>query len=132
MSRVITLPTVGLVAVLGLGSLLLASGFFSGSSRTDWILTREPEGNVLSLQVAIGNSCASLDRINVHESPRVVNITSYVTIEGSVICDAILNTERREIELAEPLGDRELLGCDPPGRDYVRGSAPSDCRSVAR
>jgi len=129
--------TAALAAVLGVGITLLACGFLDGSSRTDWVLTEEPEGTVLSLHVAIGNSCASLDRIDVDESPRVVNISAYVTTDGSVcddiqIEDLILKTERHNIELAQPLGDRELLGCDPPGRDYLRSPALEDCRSVAR
>lgn len=124
------LLTIGLVVVLGLAVIALTCGILGGSARTEWVLTQPPEGKVLFLEVAIGNSCKSLDRISVHESPRVVNISAYVATDGSNFCDDIQQLERHEIQLGQPLGDRTLLECDPHGRNHYRTPALQDCRSV--
>jgi hypothetical protein len=125
----ILLRTAGVVGVLGSGIIFLGCG---ESSLTDWVLTQEPEGTVLFLEVAIGDSCQSLDRIDVDESPGVVNISAYVANDGSN-CEDILQIEHHEIELDQPLADRELRGCDPPGPEYfARPPIHPDCRTVRR
>lgn len=99
------------------------------SSETDWVLTRDPDGDVLHFEVGIGKSCKFLDRIDVDETGLSVKIAAYVDKHGSN-CDDILKVEQHEVRLAEPLGMRELLGCDPPSRNLVRGPGLMDCRSV--
>jgi hypothetical protein len=134
MSRSIAFLAVSIAAIFAaVGIVLVGSGFLSGSSRAEWVLTEEPVGNVLNVQIAVGNSCMQLDRVNVHESPDVVNVSAYVVTKGSEACNDILQIERRRIELDEPLGDRELVGCDPPGEHYyARAPELQVCRSVGR
>ena len=42
---------------------------------------------------------------------------------------ALVAIERQDVQLAQPLGDRRLEGCDPPGPNLLRGPALQDCRS---
>jgi hypothetical protein len=125
------LLTIGLVVILGLAVIALTCGILGASARAEWVLTQEPEGKVLSLDVYVGNSCKSFDRVDVDESPEVVNISAYIDTHCSG-GDGILQMSRHEIELADPLGDRLLLGCTPHGRNRFRNPALQNCRSVAK
>ena len=116
------------LAAIVAGCLTLLALACGGFTQTEWVLTDEPSGNTVHLEVAIGNSCKSLDRINVYESPTVVNLEAYVR-GGDDNCEDILKIERRDVQLAQPLGDRRLEGCDPPGPNLLRGPALQDCRS---
>ncbi len=118
-----------LVVLAGVFFGLLISVSGRGSSQSDWVLTQDPDGDILYFDVGIGDGCAFLDRIDVDETGWGVKISAYVDTRGSS-CPAILKIEPHEVRLAEPLGTRELLGCDPPGRNLVRGPARVDCRSV--
>jgi len=113
-------------AVLVVLAVLLSA---SGPSRTEWVLTQDPDGDTLHLDVVIGNGCKSLNRIDVAEIERRVMISAYVDTHGANCVD-ILNIEQHEVRLAAPVGDRELMGCDPPVRYSERGPGLVDCRSV--
>lgn len=116
------------VALTGVvfGAVLLSA---CGSSQSEWVLTDDPDGDVLQIEVLIGNGCWFLNRIDVDENAFTVKISAWVDSRGSD-CDDIQKLEYHEVRLAEPLGTRELLGCDPPGRNELRGPGLVDCRSV--
>lgn len=104
-----------------------------GTSRRDWVLTGEPADSVLHIEVAIGNGCDFFDRIDVAESEHTVWVTAYSeTRNEDNGCDDLLKIEQHEVRLSAPLGDRELRGCDPPGRNFVRDDDAEDCRRVSR
>ena len=70
-----------------------------------------------------------MDRIDVDENAFTVKISAWVEMRGSD-CYDLQKIERHEVRLAEPLGTRELLGCDLPGRTELRDPSLVDCRSV--
>lgn len=89
----------------------------------DWAVTGI-DGSTLSIVVAVGSgSCNRFERVEVEETPEDVTITAVV---GDKIvnpfgggCTDDLNVESVDVTLAEPLGDRELLGC-APGADGMQ------------
>jgi hypothetical protein len=126
--------------VLRVGSVISAFSYFvliagcgSDSSQTDWVLTEEPDGNTLHLNVAIGGSCDAFDDLDVNESPELINIQAYYQESGSG-CTDDLRWEEHEVKLDRPLGERRLEGCDSP-RPARDGASPEatrfrDCSSV--
>jgi len=116
------------VALTGVvfGAILLSA---CGSSQAEWVLTEDPDGEVLQIEFVIGNGCWFLDRIDVDENAFTVKISAWVERRGSD-CEGLEKIERHEVRLAAPLGTRELLGCDLPGRNQLRGPGLVDCQSV--
>ena len=131
-----SLRIAGLATALGLIATLAGCRFLYSSAPTDWVLAEEPKGNRLSLDIAIGDSCTSLDQIGVYESPTEVNIQAFVdrqgARQGASGCNSILKTERHEIDLARPLGARDLRGCDASGNKHLLRDALKDCHSLRR
>jgi len=117
--------------ISALACFVLIAGCGSDSSQTDWVLREEPAGNSLLIDVAIGNSCNFFDRIDVHETQKRVEIESFSTfsLSGGDGCADLLKVEQDEIQLDEPLGDRKLEGCHPPGPNVLSRDV-QDCRTV--
>jgi hypothetical protein len=85
-----------------------------------WQLLEAPTNKTLKLDVAVGNSCDSFERVDVEETEDVVTIRSYSrqTLDGGG-CDDLLIHEQVSVELEEPLGNRDLLGCAPEEIWYI-------------
>ena len=85
-----------------------------------WQLLEAPTGTTLQLDVAVGNSCDSFERVDVEETEDAVTIRSYSrqTLDGGG-CDDLMLHEQLSVELEEPLGDRDLLGCAPEEIWYI-------------
>ena len=109
----------------------LVAGCGSSSTQTDWVLREEPAGTTLQIDVAIGNSCNFFDRIEIDETQERVNVASFSTFSqgGGDGCDDLLKIEQHEIQLDQPLGERRLDGCHPPGPNVLSRDV-QDCRTV--
>lgn len=85
-----------------------------------WQLLEAPMGTTLKLDIAVGNSCDAFERVDVEETEDAVTIRSYSrqTLGGGG-CEDLLIHEQVSVELEEPLGDRDLLGCAPEEIWYV-------------
>ena len=117
---------VWLLAVIASAAILAGCG--SDSSQTDWVLREEPAGNTLLVDVAIGNSCYFFHRIEVDETQERVIIESF-SKGGGPDCADLLKIEQHEIQLDQPLGERKLDGCHPPGPNVLSRDV-QDCRTV--
>lgn len=100
-----------------------------GSVPAEWQLASPPQGTALELEVALGLPCNELGDIAVLESSGDVLIQVAVEV-ATEECDAMFVTETTTVELSQPLGERELVGCAPTDEATIRfGSEPADgCR----
>jgi hypothetical protein len=81
---------------------------------TDWTLRSRPEGNVLELRVAVGSSsCNEFSGVEVREREDEVRITARLDTSGGPDCTSDDTVHDVDVELDEPLGDRDLTGCQP-------------------
>jgi hypothetical protein len=101
---------------LWLCSLLLAMVPACSSTqaqRSEWVLREPVDGRTLQLAVFAGHSsCIDFDGVEVvrEESARV-EVHAFVTYNGDDVCTDDWGAEMVTVELAQPLGDRQLLGC---------------------
>jgi len=107
--------TVLILVGLAAGVALFACG---GTDRTSWQPTESPTGSELHIGVYVGG-CDSFDTIAIRETDEDVTLQAYVNDNVKTDCPAILNFERRTVELRAPLGSRPLLGCNPSGAIYT-------------
>jgi hypothetical protein len=85
-----------------------------------WRLSEPPDGRRLEVGIAVGNSCDSFERIEVTETETSVTVQTFSRKDNSRQgCDDILLHHEETVELDEPLGDRELLGCAPEEIWYI-------------
>lgn len=83
------------------------------TSVTDWALT-EQAGHQLTLVVLVGSSdCHTLDEVQVTETSATVEVVATVAeSSGPLSCGrGDLNVQSVTVDLLEPLGDRQLVGC---------------------
>ncbi|MTV26996.1 hypothetical protein FTX61_16470 [Nitriliruptoraceae bacterium ZYF776] len=89
-----------------------------------WWLEAEPDGASLVVRAEVGSSsCDTFDHLEVTESDTTVAIQAHVRSEQGGECTADLGFHTEEVVLDAPLGDRDLIGCDP-------ADAARDCREV--
>ncbi|HET7721549.1 MAG TPA: hypothetical protein VFK43_16390 [Acidimicrobiales bacterium] len=108
-------------------------GGCSGDDRpTDWTLRSPPDGNVLELRVAVGSSsCNEFAGLDVREREDEVRIIARLDRTGGPDCTADDSVHDVDVELGEPLDDRELTGCHPRNSVNPRfESAGRDCTAV--
>jgi hypothetical protein len=86
----------------------------------------DPSTAVLPITVFVGSSsCDRFDGVEAVETTEAVTVTATISsLTGDRACTSDLWTERAEVTLEEPLGDRELLGC---GRVPGYPDEPRDC-----
>lgn len=84
----------------------------------------EADSQALDLAVFVGSSsCTSFESIHVVESSDQVRVTALVASrvkrawEGEITCTTDAAIHRVTVELADPLGERSLVGCHPAGPD---------------
>ncbi len=83
-------------------------------SAVHWELNEAPSGTQLLITGYIGSSsCDSFDRIEVQESDSAVDVQVLVKSNGNAACTDDLRMEDITVDLDEPLGVRELTGCQP-------------------
>jgi hypothetical protein len=93
----------------------------------NWTLTSPPVGDTLSISVEIGD-CDDFDRIDTSEDAAAVAVHAYAHakpgLDENAPCTLALRLYPVTVQLAAPLGDRTLLGCD------IRAvQPPVDCRN---
>lgn len=96
--------------------------------QVEWALVDEPVGTTFGLRAEFGgSSCAGFNEWEVEESASQVEVRAIVTFSGAEEGTADLVTEPYRLRLAEPLGERELLGCAPSGedKDCTKGVTPN-------
>ncbi|MCM3662622.1 hypothetical protein M3148_16740 [Georgenia satyanarayanai] len=83
--------------------------------RVQWSVTEEASGRQLSLLVyAGGSSCMSYEKVDVDEGAEAVEIRAHLRVDRNSPCSEDIQVEQVTVELAEPLGDRALVGCAGP------------------
>lgn len=120
------------ITALGLATALIvlgACGSDDDSAETSgpafWSVTEPVSGAEFDIVIEVGSSsCDSLDRVIVDETSTTVTIEAIVRNSGDEICTMDMVIETETITLDEPLGDRELLGCD---RNVAAGASSRDC-----
>lgn len=119
----LTIPRAGLLLLAA----MLPVGACAGGThdeQVEWALVEEPVGEIFELQAEFGgSSCTEFKEWQVEESSTQVEVRAIVTFSGAGDCTADLVSQPYTLRLAEPLAERELLGCAP--EDDVR-----DCTQV--
>ena len=109
------LLVVGIVLLLVLigGGVVLLTRDTAGERSASWLLREEPSSTRSELQVLVlvGDSCNEYRRIEVDESDTEVRLDAIVHNSGAADCASVLRTREVTVELAEPLGERNLTGC---------------------
>ncbi len=83
-------------------------------SAVHWELNEAPTGAQLRITGFIGSSsCNSFDRIEVQESDSAVDVQVLVKFNGNAACTEDMRMQAITVELENPLGIRELTGCQP-------------------
>jgi hypothetical protein len=105
-----------IVVVVGVGAAVSACGSPSVAlERVQWSVSEEASGRQLSLLVyAGGGSCMSYEESEVDEGSDAVEIRAYLRVDKNSPCSEDIQVERVTVEFAEPLGDRDLVGCAGP------------------
>ncbi|MBE7701967.1 hypothetical protein H9623_16875 [Oerskovia sp. Sa1BUA8] len=96
--------------------------------RVEWVLAAQ-DGATLEIGVSAGGStCTDDDGIEVAETDGTVEVRAYV-LRTAGACSEDLGVREVTVELDEPLGGRDLVGC--AGRDVTVGAwdlaADADC-----
>ena len=113
MRRLTLLSAVLLVGVMGVGC-SSSSGSSPSISAVHWVLDEPPAGSQLRITGYIGSSsCNSFDRVDVEESDSAVDVQVLVRFNGAEACTADMRMQAITVELENPLGIRELTGCQP-------------------
>lgn len=107
---------VGLVASLALVGCAPAEDWQEQATR--WRLL-EPGSERLVLDVLIGSSsCNRYLRTDVVETGETVEVRAFVEVNAAVeACTGDLQTRLTPVRIAEPIGSRELVGCEPEHAD---------------
>jgi hypothetical protein len=115
-----------------LAVLAATAGCSDGDRPTDWTLRAPPDGNVLELRVAVGSSsCNEFAGVDVREREDEVRIIARLDRTGGPDCTSDDSVHDVDVELAEPVGDRELTGCHPRNSVNRRfDSGGPDCTAV--
>lgn len=116
MRQLTLLSAVFLIGAVGLGcsSSPSPSGTSPSISAVHWELNEGPTGSQLLVTGYIGSSsCDSFDRVEVAESTTAVDVQVLVRSNGNEACTADMRMEAITVDLDEPLGGRELTGCQP-------------------
>lgn len=100
------------VTVCALGVAVLA-GCEAGEPqrlRVEWVLLAQ-DGTDLEVAVfAGGSTCIDVDEVEVDESAEAVEVRAFVQRTRGA-CSEDFGVRPTTVELEEPLGDRELVGC---------------------
>lgn len=109
------MPSMARAAVVVLLALGLASCAWTRNAPTQWDLAGPVDGTRLELLVHQPGTgaCRPFASVDVTEDADTVRITARVRTRSGDDCPATSDTRLVVVELAEPLGDRELLGCRP-------------------
>ncbi len=94
-----------------------------------WHLVATANGKTLQLRVASGPPpCDLFERVEVQETAEAVTINAFIRHAPSSCGDLPLNWHEAAVELDEPLGARQLLGCAPEGLWYL--DHDRDCAQI--
>ncbi len=91
-----------------------------------WRLRFPPDSRTLHLIVQVGNSkCYPLERIDVNDGAQVVTLHAVEAriADPNAACTLELRSVQVDVSLNDPLGHRQLLGCDPRNVEPT----PVDC-----
>jgi len=125
-TRLVMLTLIGLVLAA------CATGTRPSSSVSDhhWVLVEPPTDSRLRITADIGSSsCESFDQVIVAEDDTTVDLRVRVRANGAEVCTADLRTQELTVDLAAPLGSRELTGCRPV--EIAPGvTDPEGCRRI--
>ena len=103
--------------------------------RSEWWVTDPPEGSDFEIVAHTGwDGCDTFDRIEVTESDERVEIrTFFIKRDGT--CTAAFTYGLVPVSLAEPIGNRTMLGC-VRGTSHAVGTRTDasfgDCRDAVR
>ncbi len=123
----IIIPRASLVLLVAMLS-AAACGEGGQDRQVEWALVEEPVGKTFRIRAEFGgSSCTDFKEWEVEESAGQVEVRAIVTFSGAEDCTADLVTEPYTLRLAEPLAERELLGCAPEDedRDCTQGVTPN-------
>lgn len=104
----------GRVALIPIaGAVLAASCTGNEVGRSEWALigVSDDERQVRVSVFSGLSSCMGFDRVEVTEREDVVEIEGYAWHDGSDVCTDDFTGEPVIVELDDPLGDRDLVGC---------------------
>jgi len=91
-----------------------STGTSPSISAVHWELDEAPTGSQLLITGYIGSSsCDSFDRVEVAESASTVEVQVLVRFNGNEACTADMRLQAITVDLDEPLGGRDLTGCQP-------------------
>ena len=92
---------------------------------TGWYLVGPIQGASFEIDVVAHTACADFAGIEVTESPDTVQVVAYAAYPaGDVGCHSSeQHLGERTVTLAEPIGDRTLLGCRPQRPQEICPSA---------
>lgn len=105
-----------------LAALLLAAACAPGGENVfvdevGWtVVAADPESREVLVQVGVGDGCSSLDRVVVDEDADHVRIRAWVRRETGRGCTLDCSSAMKELDLREPLGNREIVASSRPGR----------------
>jgi hypothetical protein len=119
-----------IVILLGIALAFAAQRCVAGATQTNWELWEPPEGTEFQVAVWVGG-CDEYDRMRVMESDEAVLIKAYIRDDVKEGCDDGIFIEEKTVRLDAPLGNRPLMGCNPPGSPYGGGSDPPNDDCVA-
>jgi hypothetical protein len=129
MNRVTRLVMVGLIGLVLAGC---ASSTRPSASVSDhhWVLNELTTDSRLIITGDIGSSsCDSFEEVTVDEDETTVDIRVRVRSNGAEVCTADMRRLELTVDLAAPLGSRELTGCRPV--EIAPGvTDPEGCRRI--
>ncbi len=113
------------VALLSLGAVVLTAGCGGPSDEAvEWTVIEKPDATTYQLRARFGgSSCTDFKEWQVEQTDEHVKVSAIVTFSGEADCTADEVFEPYTLRLSEPLGNRKLVGCDPP-------TADDDCSDV--
>lgn len=126
------LPIQLLVSVCLAVAIFYLALLFSSCSQiklTSWELRTQQSGTELHILVARG-ACDDFDSTFVRETHSTVTVSAFIRqgLRSSCVDSIVLEPET--VRLNEPLGNRNLLGCNPPGSISISGlqkASDTDC-----
>jgi hypothetical protein len=107
---------------------------WTGPVTAPWVLTDPPHGTELHVEALIGGtSCTELVRWQVTEDDEQVEILAVLARSDPGDCTDDIGSASQVVRLADPLGDRDLVGCtgnDPELSHIDETDQDRDCAEL--
>lgn len=96
-----------------IGGIVLLVGDRPGEQPASWLLREDPSATEAEVEVLVlvGDLCNEYRRVEVEEFGSEVGVTAIVHNSGAADCSSAMQTREVTVELAAPLGERDLTGC---------------------